>query len=75
MGGIAAGGAIFINAIMAGPISGCSMNPARSIGPAIINLNFEKLWIYIISPVVGALAGSSLYYFLYNNHIVYTTDY
>ncbi|KAK8921321.1 hypothetical protein KSP39_PZI020340 [Platanthera zijinensis] len=45
-------------------ISGSSMNPARSIGPAIINFNFNKLWIYIISPITGALVGASLYHFL-----------
>ncbi|KAK8952151.1 Aquaporin NIP1-1 [Platanthera zijinensis] len=48
-GGIAIGGAVFINITMAGPITGCSMNPARSFGPAVVNHNFRKLWICIVS--------------------------
>ncbi|XP_020575561.1 uncharacterized protein LOC110021419 [Phalaenopsis equestris] len=63
-GGVAIGAIVFVNVIMAGPITACSMNPARSIGAAIVAHNFDKLWIYIISPIVGALGGCFLYYFL-----------
>lgn len=46
------------------PISGASMNPARSIGPAIIMHNFKDIWVYIVGPVIGAVAGGFVYNFL-----------
>ncbi|PKU80418.1 Aquaporin NIP1-1 [Dendrobium catenatum] len=76
-GGVAIGAVVFVNVIIAGiwkqvliaalalrPITGCSMNPARSVGAAIVAHNFHKLWIYIISPIIGAVGGCVLYYFL-----------
>ena len=39
------------------------MNPARSLGPAIAAMNFEGVWIYVVSPVIGAAFGSALYHF------------
>ncbi|HMG15677.1 MAG TPA: aquaporin [Saprospiraceae bacterium] len=53
--GIAIGATVLIEAIFAGPISGASMNPARSMGPAIITFHFQYLWIYILAPVLGVL--------------------
>ena len=44
-----------LGAIMGGPVSGASMNPARSLGPALISGNFQTVWIYLLAPVVGAL--------------------
>lgn len=40
------------------------MNPARSLGPAIVSWNFSDIWIYIIGPTIGALAGGFVYRFL-----------
>lgn len=54
--GIAIGGMIALEAIFAGPICGASMNPARSLGPALVAMNFNSLWIYIFAPAAGALA-------------------
>jgi aquaporin NIP len=53
--GITIGSVVFIEALFAGPISGASMNPARSLGPAIISGHMEHLWVYIAAPVSGAL--------------------
>jgi len=53
--GAAIGSVILLEAMFAGPISGASMNPARSLAPAIISGHTEHLWIYLTAPVSGAL--------------------
>jgi aquaporin Z len=55
------GGLIGLEAIFAGPVSGASMNPARSLGPAVVSGATGHLWIYLIAPVVGAVAGVLVY--------------
>lgn len=53
--GIAVGAVIGLEAMFAGPICGASMNPGRSIAPALVSGHLEHLWIYIVGPVLGAL--------------------
>ena len=53
--GIAIGSVIALEAMFAGPICGASMNPARSIAPAVMSGHLQHLWIYIAGPVLGAL--------------------
>ena len=55
MAGAAIGGVVTLAALVAGPITGASMNPARSLGPAIAALNFESIWLYVVAPVIGML--------------------
>ncbi|MBT9148981.1 MAG: MIP/aquaporin family protein [Dehalococcoidia bacterium] len=57
MAGIAIGAIVALSAMFAGPISGASMNPARSIGPAIVSGQIQELWIYILAPLIGAYLG------------------
>lgn len=57
LAGVAVGSVIALEALFAGPISGASMNPARSIAPALVTWRFDSLWIYLIAPVLGACAG------------------
>ena len=52
--GIAVGGVVALEALFAGPISGATMNPARSLGPAVASGEFSFLWVYFVAPVVGA---------------------
>ena len=53
--GIAVGAVIALEALFAGPISGASMNPARSFAPALVSQDFANLWIYLVAPITGAL--------------------
>lgn len=57
MAGIAVGAVIALEALFAGPISGASMNPARSLAPALISGNLSSLWVYLFGPVLGALVA------------------
>lgn len=59
--GIAIGSVVLLEAMFAGPVSGASMNPARSIGPAIISGQIKQLWIYIIAPILGSVAAIAIY--------------
>jgi aquaporin Z len=52
--GLAIGSTVLLEAMFAGPICGASMNPARSISPAIVSRHIEHLWIYIVAPIAGA---------------------
>lgn len=52
--GIAIGAVVGLEALFAGPICGASMNPARSIAPAIVSGNLNHLWLYIMAPIAGA---------------------
>jgi aquaporin NIP len=53
--GIAVGSVIGLEAMFAGPICGASMNPARSLAPAMVSQHLSSLWIYLVAPAVGAL--------------------
>jgi aquaporin NIP len=55
--GIAVGSVIALEALFAGPITGASMNPARSLGPAFISGHLANLWVYLAAPVLGAAVG------------------
>lgn len=55
MAGLVIGLTVLLEALFAGPISGASMNPARSLGPALVNLNFQHLWIYFVATPIGAV--------------------
>lgn len=55
--GIAVGAVIGLEAMFAGPICGASMNPARSLAPALVSAHLEHLWLYLIAPPLGAAAA------------------
>jgi aquaporin Z len=57
LAGVAVGSVIALEALFAGPISGASMNPARSLAPALVAWRLESLWVYLAAPLLGACAG------------------
>jgi glycerol uptake facilitator-like aquaporin len=58
---IAIGGTVALDALFGGPVTGASMNPARSLGPALVASQWTDAWIYVAAPTLGALAGAALY--------------
>ncbi len=61
---IAIGGTVGLDAMFGGPISGASMNPARSFGPALVSGDLHALWLYIAAPLLGAGIGALAYQFV-----------
>ncbi|MDX1530514.1 MAG: aquaporin [Rhodothermales bacterium] len=61
MAGIAIGGTVGLEALFAGPISGASMNPARSLAPALVGLDLSAQWLYVAGPLAGAAVAVVLY--------------
>ncbi|CAA7402397.1 unnamed protein product [Spirodela intermedia] len=61
LAGLAVGATVLINVLFAGPISGASMNPARSLGPAIVGNRYEAIWVYVVGPIGGAVGGAWAY--------------
>ncbi len=64
MAAIAIGATIGLEALVMGPITGASMNPARSLAPALVSGDWTGLWIYLVGPTAGALVGAMIYQFL-----------
>ena len=61
---IAVGGTVGLDAMFGGPISGASMNPARSFGPALVSGDLHALWLYLVAPPIGAGLGALAYQFV-----------
>ncbi|CAK7326729.1 unnamed protein product [Dovyalis caffra] len=61
LAGIAVGMTIMLNVFVAGPVSGASMNPTRSLGPAIVMRKFNSIWVYIVGPPIGTILGAFCY--------------
>ncbi|XP_077238069.1 NOD26-like intrinsic protein 6;1 [Tasmannia lanceolata] len=61
LAGIAVGATVMLNILIAGESSGASMNPVRTLGPAIAANNYKAIWVYLTAPIVGALFGAGVY--------------
>jgi aquaporin NIP len=59
--GIAIGGTTALDALFGGPASGVSMNPARSLGPALVSGTRPDHWIYVVGPIMGVLLTVAAY--------------
>ncbi|KAG6469404.1 hypothetical protein ZIOFF_074121 [Zingiber officinale] len=64
LAGLAVGSAVCITSIFAGPISGGSMNPARTLGPAFASNIYSSVWVYLVGPPIGTIAGALAYNFI-----------
>lgn len=58
---VAIGATVVLEALFAGPISGASMNPARSLAPALVSFTWTAQWVYLSAPFLGAAAGALVY--------------
>jgi aquaporin NIP len=65
---IAIGGTIALDAMVGGPITGASMNPARSLGPALVSGDLHALWLYVLAPIAGTSLGGLAYQFVRGEH-------
>ena len=65
---IAIGATVALDAMFGGPLTGASMNPARSLAPALVSGHLADLWIYIAGPVLGAIAGALAYQYVRGEH-------
>jgi aquaporin Z len=61
MAGVAIGATVALEALLGGPISGASMNPARSLAPALVSGQLALSWIYVAAPISGAMAGAFVF--------------
>ncbi|KAI4372030.1 hypothetical protein MLD38_010317 [Melastoma candidum] len=61
LAGLAVGATVLLNVLFAGAITGASMNPARSLGPAIVWHHYNAIWLYIVAPILGAISGAWIY--------------
>ena len=65
---LAIGGTVGLDALFGGPITGASMNPARSFGPALASGTWHDFWIYLVGPIVGAALGALAYQLVRGEH-------
>jgi aquaporin NIP len=65
---IAIGGTVGLDALFGGPVTGASMNPARSLGPALLSGELHDLWLYLIAPPLGAALGALAYQLVRGEH-------
>jgi glycerol uptake facilitator-like aquaporin len=59
--GLAIGFVLAMDILMGGALTGASMNPARSFGPALAQLDFQSFWVYIVGPLLGGTAAALFY--------------
>lgn len=65
---LAIGATVGLDAMFGGPISGASMNPARTLGPKLVAGELSSLWLYILAPLIGASLGALAYQFVRGEH-------
>ena len=66
---LAIGGTVALGSLVGGPVSGAAMNPARSLGPAVVAGDLSFVWLYLVGPLVGASLGAVTYAYLRGEHL------
>lgn len=66
LAGVAVGSTVALEALFAGPLTGASMNPARSLGPALATGHLTSLWIYLVATTLGAILAVVTFRFLHD---------
>lgn len=61
LAGIAIGSTVAVCALVMGPLTGASMNPARTLAPAVLSGNYHQLWVYLFAPILGTVCGALVY--------------
>jgi aquaporin Z len=74
MAGAAIGATVMLCALFGGPVSGASMNPARSLGPALASGQLAHVWLYIVAPILGAALASPTCRFIQGKECCYVSD-
>jgi len=74
LAGVAIGAVIALEAMFAGPICGASMNPARSLAPALVSNHLQSLWLYFVGPIAGAILAVPSLWLVRNNKSTPATD-
>jgi MIP family channel proteins len=69
---LAIGGTVALDALVGGGVTGASMNPARSLGPALAAWSWSDIWIYLLGPVAGAIGGAFVYQLVRGERVVAT---
>ena len=64
-GGLAIGFTLIACILVGGPLTGASLNPARTIGPAVATVNYADLWLYLLGPAIGGIAAGLLYRYFF----------
>ncbi|GAC1391607.1 MAG: aquaporin [Ktedonobacteraceae bacterium] len=67
---LAIGATVALEALFAGPICGASMNPARSLGPALVSWTWTAQWVYLFAPLLGAVVGALVYRWIRDNGFI-----
>lgn len=66
---IAIGGTVGLDALFGGPVTGASLNPARSFGPALASGTWTDFWVYLAGPLIGAAVGALAYQSVRGEHV------